>query len=194
MSRRQLVRAASFSEPDVRNAFKHPFKIHTRMNLVTPGLGLIVWTSLFFLIVLFLLRKFAWKVILDSIDERNKSIEEALKAAERARAEVAQLKSENEALLQQARQEREKMLREAKATADRLISEAQERASAEAQRIIKQAQETIQNEKNAALTEVKNQIAALSLDLAEKVLRNKLSDRSAQEELIKTYMKDLKVN
>ncbi|MCS7019093.1 MAG: F0F1 ATP synthase subunit B [Cytophagales bacterium] len=164
------------------------------MELVTPGLGLIVWTSLFFLIVLFLLRKFAWKVILDSVDARNKSIEEALKAAERARAEMAQLKNENEALLQQARAEREKMLRDAKATADRLISEAQEKATAEAQRIIKQAQETIQNEKNAALTEVKNQIAALALELAEKVLRNKLNDRSAQEELVKAYMKDLKVN
>lgn len=164
------------------------------MELVTPGLGLIVWTSLFFLIVLFLLRKFAWQTILDSIDERNKSIEDALKAAERARAEMAQLKNENEALLQQARAEREKMLRDAKATADRLISEAQEKANAEGQRLIKQAQETILNEKNAALTEVKNQIANLSLELAEKVLRAKLNDRSAQEALIKEYMKDLKVN
>ncbi len=164
------------------------------MELVTPGLGLIVWTSLFFLIVLFLLRKFAWKTILDSIDERNKSIEDALKAADRARAEMAQLKNENEALLQEARAERDKMLREAKAAADRLINEAHEKASAEGQRLIKQAQETINNEKNAALTEVKNQIATLSLELAEKVLRAKLSDRSAQEELVKEYIKDLKVN
>lgn len=164
------------------------------MELVTPGLGLIIWTSLFFLIVLFLLRKFAWKAILDSIDERNKSIEDALKAADRARAEMAQLKNENEALLQEARAERDKMLREAKAAADRLINEAHEKASAEGQRLIKQAQETIHNEKNAALTEVKNQIATLSLELAEKVLRAKLSDRSAQEELVKEYIKDLKVN
>jgi F-type H+-transporting ATPase subunit b len=164
------------------------------MELVTPGLGLIIWTSLFFLIVLFLLRKFAWKAILDSIDERNKSIEDALKSAERARSEIAQLKNENEALLQEARAERDKILRDAKAAADRLISEAQEKAAAEGQRLIQQAQETIKNEKNAALNELKNQIAALSLELAEKVLRTKLSDRSAQEALIQEYIKDLKVN
>ncbi|WP_448520594.1 F0F1 ATP synthase subunit B [Rhodoflexus sp.] len=164
------------------------------MELVTPGLGLIIWTSLFFIIVLFLLRKFAWKVILDSIDERNKSIDEALKSADRARAEMVQLKNENEALLQEARLERDRMLRDAKAAADRLISEAQEKAAIETQRLMKQAQETIQNEKNAALTEVKNQIASLSLELAEKILRTKLSDRSAQEQLVREYMKDLKVN
>ncbi|MCS6969007.1 MAG: F0F1 ATP synthase subunit B [Cytophagales bacterium] len=164
------------------------------MELVTPSVGLIFWTTLFFLIVLFLLKKYAWKVILDSVDQRNKSIEEALQAAERARQEVRQLQARSEELLQEARAEREKILREARATANRLIAEAQEKATAEAEQLIKQAQETIRNEKSAALTELKNQVATLSLELTEKILRHQLSNRQAHEELIKQYMNDLKVN
>ncbi|MCU0449947.1 MAG: F0F1 ATP synthase subunit B [Bernardetiaceae bacterium] len=164
------------------------------MELITPGIGLIFWTSLFFLIVLLLLRKYAWKPILDSVDERSRSIEEALQSAERAKTEMSRLKAENEALLAEARAERDKMMREAKAAADKLVSEAHEKATEEGQRMIKLAQEAIQSERMAALTEVKNQVANLSLSLAEKILRNQLNSTPAQEALIKDYMNDLKVN
>jgi F-type H+-transporting ATPase subunit b len=164
------------------------------MELITPGVGLIFWTSLFFFIVLLLLRKFAWKPILDSVDERNRSIEQALQSAERAKTEMSRLKAENEALLAEARAERDKMLREAKAAADKLVSEAHDKATEEGQRLIKMAQEAIQSERMAALTEVKNQVANLSLTLAEKILRNQLGNTPAQEALIKDYMNDLKMN
>jgi F-type H+-transporting ATPase subunit b len=140
------------------------------------------------------LRKFAWKPIIDSVDERSLSIQEALASAEKAKTEMAKLKSENEALLQEARAERDKMLREARVVADKLIADASAKAAVEGQKLIKQAQDTIHTEKNAALTEVKNQIATLSLSLAEKILRNELSSTPAQEALIKDYMNDLKMN
>jgi len=164
------------------------------MELITPGIGLIFWTSLFFFTVLLLLRKYAWKPIIEAVDERSLSIHEALASAEKAKNEMALLKSENEALLQEVRVERDKMLREARVAADKLVTEASDKAIKEGQKLIKQAQDTINTEKNAALTEVKNQIATLSLSLAEKILRNELSTPAAHESLIKDYMTDLKMN
>jgi F-type H+-transporting ATPase subunit b len=164
------------------------------MQLVTPAIGLIFWTALTFLIVLFLLSRFAWKPILSALSEREKNIADALSAAEAAKQEMAKLKSQNEALLQEARQERDKILREAKTASDRLISEATEKATAESNKIIASAQEVIQNEKMAALAEVKNQVAALSLSITEKLLKKELSDKDAQLALIKNFMNETKVN
>jgi F-type H+-transporting ATPase subunit b len=164
------------------------------MELITPGIGLIFWTSIFFFVVLFLLSKYAWKPIISAVDERNHSINEALASAEKAKQEMAKLKSENEALLQEARLERDKMLREARTVADKLLADAEAKALTEGQKLLKQAQDAIATEKNAALTEVKNQIATLSLSLAEKILRNELANPAAQQALIKDYMNDLKMN
>ena len=164
------------------------------MELVTPGFGLIFWTSLTFLLVVVILRSVAWKPILSSLEEREKSIHDALSSAEKAKQEMASLQASNEKLLQEARLERDKILRDAKAVADKTIADAKTKAEAEANRIVSSAQEAIQNEKQAALTEVKNQVANLSLTIAEKILKQELSNRTAQEQLAKTFLNELKVN
>ncbi|MCU0389529.1 MAG: F0F1 ATP synthase subunit B [Thermoflexibacter sp.] len=164
------------------------------MDLVTPGVGLIFWTALTFIIVLLILRRFAWKPILGALDEREKSIAESLEAAEKAKQEMATLNLENQKLLQEAKSEREKILRDAKTVAERLVNEAKERAIEESNRIIASAQEAIRNEKQAAMTEVRNQVAHLSLTIAEKLLRNELSNKSTQIDLAKSFMNEIKEN
>src|SRR5687767_1374813 len=131
------------------------------MELLLPGLGLVVWTFIAFLIVFFILKKFAWKPILNSLKERELGIASAISTAENMKAEMAQLKSENESILAQARDERAKMIKEAKETSDRMVAEAKERAKTEYDRILSDAQTAIQQQKNAALTEVKNQVGKL---------------------------------
>lgn len=162
--------------------------------LVTPDLGLIVWTTLVFCILFFLLAKFAWKPILNAVNEREKSIEEALNKAEEAKVEMAKLVSANDDLLKQARIERDEMLKEARVMKDKLISEAKNKANEDADRIIASARESIQYEKMAAVTELKNQVAILSVEIAEKILKEELSSSAKQEALINSVVDDIHLN
>jgi F-type H+-transporting ATPase subunit b len=164
------------------------------MDLVTPGIGLIFWTALTFSIVFFVLRSFAWKPITTALKEREESIANALSAAEKAKADLQQLQASNEQLLQEARNERERILRDAKSAADKMVAEATDKATTERNRIIAEAQEVIRQEKNAALAEVKKQIAGLSIDIAEKVMRKQLADKSSQMDLVQSYLQDIKIN
>jgi F-type H+-transporting ATPase subunit b len=153
--------------------------------LLKPELGLWVWTLAAFLIVLFILKKYAWKPIISSLNEREKSIAESIEIAERVKAEMAQLQSENEALLTKAREERADMLREAKATKDRIIHEAKEQAKEEANKVMAELQQSINNRKIAAINDLKSQMGVLVVEMAEKVLMRELADKSSQEKYIK---------
>lgn len=164
------------------------------MDLVTPGLGLLFWMTLSFGLVLLLLKKFAWKPILSGIKERETSIEEALNLAEKAKEEMKSLQSNNEILLNQARAERDNILKAAREAKDSIIAEAKEKANSEAGRIIAQAQETINNEKMAAITELKNQVATLSIDIAEKILKKELSADDKQKALVENLLEDINLN
>jgi len=164
------------------------------MDLVTPGIGLIFWTTLFFLVLMFVLGKFAWPAILTAIKARNESIKQALDAAEKAKQEMAKLQSDNKKILAEAKAERDAMMKEAKHLKDKLIAEAKEQASAEARRLVTNARESIQAEKKAAISELKNQVATLSLDIAEKILKKKLKDSKAQKELINTLINEADLN
>jgi len=164
------------------------------MELLLPGLGLVVWTFIAFMIVFFILKKFAWKPILSSIKERETGIAESLATAERVKAEMAQLKSENETMMAQAREERNRMVKEAKEQGDRMLAEAKEKARLEYDRIIADAQIAIQQQKNAALTDVKNQVGKLVIEVSEKVLRRELANKAEQENYIKSLAENVKLN
>ncbi len=164
------------------------------MDLVTPGIGLIFWTTLFFLILLFILGKFAWPAILTAIRARNESIKQALDSAEKAKQEMAKLQSDNQKILAEAKAERDAMMKEAKLLKDELIAEAKEQASAEARRLVSNARDSIQAEKKAAINDLKNQVANLSIDIAEKILKKKLEDSKAQKELINTLINEADLN
>jgi len=164
------------------------------MQLLTPSLGLLFWTLLAFLIVFFILRKFAWTPILASLNDREKGIADSLETAEKVKREMAQLKSENEALLVKAREERGVMLKEARETKDRIINEAKDQAKVEASKIIAEAQQAIEAQKMAAITDVKNQVGKMVVEVSEKVLRRELSSPEAQEAHIKEMVQDVKLN
>lgn len=164
------------------------------MDLVTPGLGMIVWSTLFFLILLFILGKFAWPAILSAVKARNESIKNALDAADRAKEEMAKLQADNEQILAEAKAERDALMREAKAVKDKLIAEAKEKATEEAAKLVKNARESIQREKTAALNEMKVQMASLSVEIAEKLLRKKLGDPKAQKELVDKLIREADLN
>lgn len=164
------------------------------MELLTPGTGLIIWQLIIFVGLFFLLKTFAWKPILASLKEREDSIQSALDAAEKAKMEMASLKSDNEKLLKESREERDRILREAREAANRLHDEAQAGAKKNADRIIEDAKAVIQTEKQAALRDVKAQVAMFSLEISEKLIKKNLTDDKQQKELIDTYMKDLKLN
>ncbi|HEX8331764.1 MAG TPA: F0F1 ATP synthase subunit B [Segetibacter sp.] len=164
------------------------------MDLLIPSFGLIFWTLLVFLILLFILKKFAWKPILASLKERELGIAESLSTAEKVRGEMASLKSENESLLAQAREERAKMIKEAKDTSDKMINDAKDKAKKEFERIVAEAQGAIQQQRNAALTDVKNQMGKLVIEVSEKVLRRELSNRNEQENYIKDLAESVKLN
>jgi len=164
------------------------------MELVTPNFGLIFWQLVTFLIVLFLLTKFAWKPIMNALRERETSIENALSAAEKAKLEMQGLKAENEKLLAEARMERDKILKEASEAGNALVENARNKANEEGTRMIAQAREAIENEKRAALTEVKNMAAALSLEIAERILRKELNDPQAQQALAQDYIREVTLN
>ncbi len=164
------------------------------MDLLLPKLGLIIWTLLAFVVVLFILGKFAWKPIVKSLNEREHNIADSLATAERVRAEMAQLQSENEALLAKAREERGQLLKEARETRDKMVSDAKEQAKAEASRIVAEAQQAIEQQKMAALIDVKNQIGHLVIEVSEKILRRELSNKNEQETYIKQLANEIKLN
>lgn len=164
------------------------------MELLTPDLGLLVWNFIAFLILLFILGKFAWKPILKSLKERETGIADAIASADKVKAEMAQIKNENETLLAKAREERATLIKEAKATADKMLTDAKEKAKTEYDRIVADAQAAIQQQKMAALTDVKNKVGTLVIDVAEKVLRRELSDKAGQENYIKQLAEDVKLN
>jgi len=164
------------------------------MDIVTPELGLIFWQLIIFLLVLFLLAKFAWKPILTALRDREDSIDNALRMAEQAKLEMQNLKAGNEKLLADARHERDQMLKEGQNIANQIVEKAKTDATDEANRIAQQAREAIQQEKNQALAEVRNTAAQLSVDIAERLLRRELADPAAQQQLVTEYLKDVKLN
>ncbi|TRZ71237.1 MAG: ATP synthase F0 subunit B [Bacteroidetes bacterium] len=164
------------------------------MELVNPGIGLIVWMTLAFLAILYILGKYAWKPIMKALKERESSIHDALNAAEKAKEEMQKMKFSNEELLQEAKNERDAILATARKIKETIIEESKQKASEEANRIIVSAKESIQNEKMAAMTDLKNQLAELSLEVAKKILKKELSDPKKQEEYSKELMKNVKFN
>ena len=164
------------------------------MDLLIPSFGLIIWTLLAFLIVFFILKKFAWKPILNSLQQRETSIADSLSTAERVRAEMAQLKSENEALLAKAREERGHILKEARDTKEKIINEAKEEAKNVANKIITDAQAAIEQQKMAALVDVKNQVGLMVIEVSEKILRRELSNKAEQENYVRQLANEVKLN
>jgi len=164
------------------------------MQLINPGFGLVFWMTLAFLIVLFVLKKYAWKPILASLKEREDSIEDALKAADEAKKEMAALQAKNEELLKKAREERDVILADARKIKDKIISESREKAVKEASIIIDNAREQINSEKQAALVEIKNLIAIYSIEIAEKVLKQELSDKKKQQGYVEKMIKETQLN
>ncbi len=164
------------------------------MDLITPGLGLVFWTVITFLFLLIVLKKFAWKPILGAVNEREDSIKNALLEADKARQEMENLKSDNEKILNEARAERDAMLKDARDIKSNMISEAKDEAKVQANKMIEQAKTAIQNEKLAAITELKKQVATLSIDIAEKVVKEQLSNKDKQEKLVESMLNEVKLN
>ena len=164
------------------------------MSLVTPAIGLMFWTCIIFTLLIVLLRKFAWKPILTAVDDRNEQINSALKAADKARLEIENLNNDNERILLEAKSERDQLLKEARDIKDNIINEAKEKASNEAENILNAAKSQIENEKMKAITELKNSVAVLSVDIAEKVLKNELKEKSNQEDFINSILKNSELN
>ncbi len=164
------------------------------MELIQPAIGLVFWMIVSFLALLLILKKFAWKPILKMLSDREHSIAEALNTAKKAREEMASLKADNERLLQEARLERDRMLKEARDTKDAIIAEAKNKAHEEGQKMVAAARETIQTEKNAALTELKNQVASMSIQIAEKIMRTELANDEKQKALVQQMLKDANMN
>ena len=162
--------------------------------LVSPDPGLFIWSTVAFILLFFLLSKFAWKPIVKALDERERSIEDALLKAEMAKEEMAKLTSENELLLKQARIERDEILKQAKELKDQIVSDAKTAAQTEGAKMIEKARLEIENQKIAAMAEVKNQVATLSLQIAEKVLRNEFQDQNKQNTLVADLLKEVKLN
>lgn len=163
-------------------------------GILDPSIGLLFWMTLSFLIVMFLLKKFAWKPILEGLKTREEGIASALESAKAAKEEMARLKASNEDLLKEARAERDAMLKEAKEIREKTIATAAAEAKEKADAILAKATADIQNEKLAAMTELKNQVADISLNIAEQVLRDKLSDDSAQKSLVDKLVKDINLS
>lgn len=164
------------------------------MDLITPGFGLVFWTAITFLILLFILKKFAWKPILGAVSSREESIKDALAAAEAARREMENLQADNERILQEARAEREAMLKDAREMKNKMIADAKDEAQATSNAMIAQAQEAIQGEKKSAIAELKGQVASLSLEIAEKVVKQELTNKGQQEKLVEEMLGKAKLN
>ncbi len=164
------------------------------MDLLIPDLGYFVWMLVIFTVLLFVLRKFAWKPIIKMLNEREQNIEGAIAQAEKVKAEMAQLQNENEALLAKAREESSLMLKEARETKDKIINEAKEQAKTEASKIISDAQRAINAQKMAAITDVKNEVGRLVIEVSEKILKTELSSQERQEAEINALISGMKLN
>jgi len=164
------------------------------MELVQPAIGLVFWMSVSFLLVLFILKKFAWKPILDSLKDREGSIKTALSEARKAREDVALLKVKNKDLIREVQEERDQILKEARDTKLSIVAEAKEKAKDEADRLLKSARIDILNEKNAAIAEIKNQVAFLSIEIAEKILKTELSEDKKQKAVVDNLIDEIKLN
>ena len=164
------------------------------MELVTPEIGLIFWTTVVFSLLLVVLKKYAWKPILSAVDERNKSIEEALRAADKAKEEMISLNADNERILMEAKKERDILLKEGREIKDSIIAEAKDKAKVDAEKILTTAKEQIINEKMKAIAELKNQVANLSIEIAEKILKSELQDLNKQKELVTTAIANKDLN
>ncbi|WKK66570.1 F0F1 ATP synthase subunit B [Lutimonas zeaxanthinifaciens] len=155
--------------------------------------GLFFWQLLLFVLLLFLLKKYAWQPILDALNSREEGIQNALDEADKARQEMVDLKSSNEKIIKEARAERDSMLKDARAIKEKMITEAKDEAKAQSNKIIEQAKQTIENEKLAAITELKNQVAELSIGIAEKILKDELSSKDKQVKLIEKMLDEAKL-
>ena len=164
------------------------------MELVTPEIGLIFWTTVVFSLLLVVLKKYAWKPILSAVDERNKSIEEALRAADKAKEEMISLNADNERILMEAKKERDILLKEGREIKNSIIAEAKDKAKIDAEKILTTAKEQIINEKMKAITELKNQVGELSIEIAEKILKSELQDLNKQKELVTTAITNKDLN
>lgn len=164
------------------------------LDLVMPAIGIVFWTTLIFLILLVLLKVFAWKPILNAVKERNDSISEALNSAEKAKEEMSKLQASNEQVLKEARIERDNIVKEARDLKDQMVVDAKALAKVEADKIIESAKNAINNEKRAAINDIKNQIASISVDIAEKLLQKELGDKKGQDELINNLLDKTNIN
>jgi F-type H+-transporting ATPase subunit b len=163
-------------------------------SLTTPAIGTIFWTTLIFGLFFLILAKFAWKPILNAVKARDEMIKGSLESAEKAREDMLKLQSDNEAILRKAREEREGILKEAREVRDKLISEAKGKATEEAEKLIEKARTSIEGEKRKALSEIREQVAELSVEIASKLLGEKLSQTGEQEKLIDKYLKESNFN
>jgi len=164
------------------------------MDLITPGFGLVFWTAITFIILLVILRKFAWKPILGAVQDREEGIKEALASAENARKEMENLTADNERILNEARAERESMLKEARDLKNKMIADAKEEAQNQKNKMIVQAQSAIESEKKAAMAEIKKHVAGLSIGIAEKVLRQELNSKDKQLEIVESMLGEVTLN
>ena len=164
------------------------------MDLITPESGLVIWSLVTFLILLFILRKFAWKPILGAVSDREEGIKDALASAEKAKLEMQNLHADNERILQEARAEREAMLKDAREMKNKIVSDAKEEAQVQANKMVEQAQAAIESEKKAAMAELKSHVAGLSLDIAEKVVRQELSNKDKQLKLVEDMLGEATLN
>lgn len=164
------------------------------MDLITPGLGLVFWTAITFLCLLFILKKFAWKPILGAVSDREKSIKDALASAEEAKKEMQKLNASNEQLLKDARAERDALMKDARDIKDKMISDAKEEAKEVTAKLIDNALTSIEQEKQAALAELKNQVAELSIGIAETVIKKELASKDDQLKLVEEILKEVKLS
>nr|WP_314491378.1 F0F1 ATP synthase subunit B [uncultured Chryseobacterium sp.] len=164
------------------------------MGIIEPGIGLLFWMTLTFAILLFILAKFAWKPIVNAVNDREASIVDALNQAKLAKKEMEDLKSDNERIIREAKIERDSILKEAREIKDRIVGEAKDVAKAEGDKMIESAKQTIQTEKNAAMSEIRTQIGALSVNIAESILQKNLEKSEAQDELVQNYLNKSNLN
>jgi len=164
------------------------------MKLLLPEFGLLIWTLVAFLVVFFILKKFAWPAIVKGLADREKGIADALSSADQVKKEMQQLKSDNEALLAKAREERAALIKDARETSDKMVADAKERARVEYDRIVSEAQAAIEQQKMAAITDLKNQVGNLVVEVSEKVLRRELGNKAEQEKYIRETANQVKLN
>lgn len=163
-------------------------------SLVSPAIGLVFWTTVIFLLFFLILRRFAWKPILSAVKSRDEMIKGSLASAEKARKEMVKLQSDNEAILKKAREERESILREARDVRDKLIAEAKGKATEEAEKLVEKARAGIEREKAIALADIREQVASLSIEIASKLLGERLKQTGEQQKLIEAYLNEINSN